>query len=136
MNIQNYGIILNVENFDACVDFYQRVFHLKEMFSKVDGEFRLSCLEFGNAYLMLETGGIAHSRGKDLGQSPTTLRFNVDNVLEAQHHLSECGIETDIIETDWGTIIRVNDPDGNPISIRDEVGFQRQVGRSQRQRKT
>ncbi|WP_211242398.1 hypothetical protein [Cobetia crustatorum] len=55
MDIQHQGIILNVYNFDDCVSFYKKAFDLAEMFLKVDGDFRLTCLEFGNSYLMLET---------------------------------------------------------------------------------
>ena len=51
MDIQNQGIILNVFNFDKCVSFYKTVFNLPEMFTKTDGDFRLTCLEFGSSYL-------------------------------------------------------------------------------------
>lgn len=126
MQIETYGIILNVEHFDECVDFYKTAFNLKERFSKEDGSFRLTCLEFGSSYLMIETGGIALSQGKSVDQNPTKLRLNVESVVDAQKHLSRCGISAEIIENDWGVIININDPDGNPISIRDESGFQKQ----------
>lgn len=128
MKIENHGIILNVENFDECVRFYRRMFQLNEMFSKTDGDFRLTCLEFGSAYLMIETGGVANGQGKSVEQCPTKLRFNVDSVVDAQKHLNAHGIEAVIVENDWGTIITINDPDGNPISIRDESGFHKQAG--------
>ena len=127
MEIENYGIILNVENFDECVGFYKNVLHLKELFSKVEGGFRLTCLEYGSSYLMIETGGVAQRQGKSVEQSPIKLRFNVKSVVEAGNHLGRCGISAEIIENDWGTVININDPDGNPISIRDESGFQRQT---------
>jgi len=127
MEIENYGIILNVKNFDECVNFYKNVFHLKEMFAKEDGDFRLNCLEFGSSYLMIETGGVAQSQEKTLEQCPTKLRFNVESVVEAKNHLSRCGIEAEIVENDWGTIINIIDPDGNPVSIRDESGFEKQA---------
>ena len=47
MNIQRYGIILNVEKYEECVNFYRDVLELKVMFSKVEGDFKLTCLEFG-----------------------------------------------------------------------------------------
>ena len=127
MDIQNQGIILNVYNFDDCVSFYKKAFDLAEMFSKVDGDFRLTCLEFGNSYLMLETGGVACDSEKDTSQNPTILRFNVANIQQALPHISKFDSNAKIIENDWGSIIRVVDPDGNPISIRDNSGFLNQL---------
>ncbi len=127
MKIENYGLILNVEKFDECVAFYQDVFHLKEMFSRIDGDFRLKCLEYGDAYLMIETGGVSQGQSKNLEQCPTKLRFNVESVMEAKNYLSGHGIEAEILENDWGAIININDPDGNPISIRDQAGFKHQT---------
>ena len=123
MNIQNQGIILNVCHFDLCVSFYKQVFKLPEMFTKVDGDFRLTCLAFGNSYLMLETGGVANDTEKNVAQNPTILRFNVANIDKALTHITQFFPNAHIIENDWGAIIRVSDPDGNPISIRDNAGF-------------
>ncbi|PSW55944.1 glyoxalase/bleomycin resistance/dioxygenase family protein, partial [Photobacterium kishitanii] len=127
MDIINQGIILNVFNFDKCVSFYKTVFNLPEMFSKVDGDFRLTCLKFGNSYLMLETGGIASESEKDFTKNPTILRFNVACIQSALEHISKFDSSAKIIEQGWGSIIRVVDPDGNPISIRDDYGFQRDL---------
>ncbi|WP_100642667.1 VOC family protein [Alteromonas facilis] len=123
MNIQRCGIILNVAHFDACVSFYQSLFGLQQEFSKVEGDFRLTCLEFGGAYLMIETGGVASDTEKTLSQSPTILRFNVEDIYaafeEAKHH----DPKAKLIDNDWGTIVRCVDPDGNPISIRESARF-------------
>lgn len=123
MKIDNYGIILNVFNFNECVSFYKTVFNLPEMFSKVDGDFRLTCLEFGNSYLMLETGGVACNTEKNVSQNPTILRFNVANINEAFEHILKFESNAQLIENDWGTIIRLIDPDGNPVSVREHAGF-------------
>ncbi len=127
MDIQNQGIILNVFNFDKCVSFYKTVFNLPEMFTKIDGDFKLTCLEFGSSYLMLETGGVASESEKDISQNPTILRFNVASIQKALEHICKFDSNAKIIENDWGSIIRVVDPDGNPISIRDNSGFQRHM---------
>ena len=126
MQIEDYGIILNVFNFEECVSFYKTVFDLPEMFSKVDGDFQLTCLKFGNSYLMLETGGVASSTEKDVSQNPTILRFNVADINDALAAISKYDNNAKIIENDWGSIIRVTDPDGNPISVRDNSGFKAQ----------
>jgi lactoylglutathione lyase len=127
VDILNQGIILNVFNFDECVSFYKKVFNLPEMFSKIDGDFRLTCLKFGDGYLMLETGGFASESEKNQAQNPTILRFNVASIQQALTHISKFDSNASIIENDWGSIIRVIDPDGNPISIRDNAGFQRDL---------
>ena len=83
MNTQRYGIILNVENYDECVVFYRDVLELKLMFSKVDGDFKLTCLEFGYGYLMIETEGFAEPNGKSIKSCPSKLRFNVPDIEAA-----------------------------------------------------
>lgn len=123
MEIERCGIILNVAHFDECVSFYQSLFGLPELFSKVDGDFRLTCLEFGSAYLMLETGGVACATEKTLSQSPTILRFNVADVRDAFESVLKHDDQAKLIENEWGTIVRCTDPDGNPISIRESSGF-------------
>jgi lactoylglutathione lyase len=127
VDIQNQGIILNVFNFDKCVSFYKKAFNLSEMFTKIEGDFRLTCLEFGNSYLMLETGGIACYSEKNISQNPIILRFNVSCIYKALKHIVQFSPDAQIIENDWGSIIRVIDPDGNPISIRDNSGFLSQM---------
>lgn len=127
MNIDSYGIILNVENFDECVAFYKNVFNLSEMFTKEEGDFKLACLAFGESYLMLETGGVASISEKVAYQNPTALRFNVSDIHEALAFINKYDSQARILESKWGAIIRVMDPDGNPISIRDQAGFLKQV---------
>ena len=127
MDIKRYGVILNVHLFEECVNFYKSVFQLQEIFSKVDSEFRLTCLEFGSSYLMIETGGIASVEGKNVAQNPVKLRFNVSDIHQACEILNRKGVQAAVIETEWGSVININDPDGNPISIRDDAGFQNQI---------
>ncbi len=127
MKIEKHGIILNVEKFDECVAFYKDLFDLPEVFSKIEGAFRLTCLEFGDSYLMIETEGVASSSGKDVSQCPTKLRFNVLDIHKALECVCYYGVYAEIIENDWGSIISIFDPDGNRISIRDESGFKKQV---------
>ncbi|NVK25740.1 MAG: glyoxalase/bleomycin resistance/dioxygenase family protein [Gammaproteobacteria bacterium] len=124
MNIERFGIILNVEHFDQCVAFYQSLFGLKALFSKQEGDFRLTCLEFGDAYLMIETGGVAAESEKSLVESPSTLRFHVQSVHAILGLVQQYDPTAKLHDTDWGIIIRCIDPDGNPISIRESAGFE------------
>jgi lactoylglutathione lyase len=124
VEIDRFGIILNVENFDDCVSFYKSLFGLKEMFIKRNGDFRLTCLEYGSAYLMIETGGIASESEKTILQNSAVLRFNVEDTQVIMDLVLHHDKTARRIETDWGYIIRCIDPDGNPISIRESVGFE------------
>ena len=124
MNIERCGIILNVSNLDACVEFYQSLFGLREMFSKVDGDFRLTCLEFGSAYLMLENDGVASDAATIPAQGAAILRFNVSDIEQAHADALKHDDKATLIRNDWGTIVRCRDPDGNPISIRESAGFE------------
>ncbi|MCC2614893.1 glyoxalase/bleomycin resistance/dioxygenase family protein [Aestuariibacter halophilus] len=124
MDIERFGIILNVANFDDCVSFYKSLFGLRELFTKRDGDFRLTCLEFGSAYLMIETGGVAASQEKTFSQSPTVLRFHVEDTQKIIEQVQRYDLNAKRFQTDWGNIIRCIDPDGNPISIRESSGFE------------
>ena len=127
MNIQRYGIILNVEKYEECVNFYRDVLELKVMFSKVEGDFKLTCLEFGSAYLMIETGGFAEPKGKSVKACPSKLRFNVADIEVAYTRINSFEISAELIKSDWGSTINIHDPDGNRIGIRDEISFERQI---------
>ena len=123
MDVERCGIILNVAKFDECVSFYKNLFGLAEMFSRVDGDFKLTCLEFGSAYLMIESGGVACSSEKTVAQNPAILRFNVADIHKALAAVRKHDANAELIHNDWGTIIRCTDPDGNPVSIRESAGF-------------
>lgn len=120
MKIARHGIILNTENYDDCVKFYRELFGLKTLFEKDDG---LTCLEYGDGYLMIETEGKAVPIGKSIEQNSTKLRFNVEDLQEALRDIRAYGIQAEIETFDWGSTINIFDPDGNRIGIRDEAGF-------------
>lgn len=130
MEIQRTGIILNTENYDACVAFYRELFDLPLMFEKVDGDFRLTCLELGGCYLMIETQGWAKPTGKAVAENASKLRFNVADIELARQKIIAFGLEAEISENSWGSTINIVDPDGNRIGIRDELGFSDQCGDS------
>ena len=127
MDIQRFGIILNVENFNECVEFYKNVFNLKALFSGEEGDFKLVCLEFGDAYLMIETDGFASSEGKSIENCPGKLRFNVSDIELAVGNLKKYGIESNLLVNPWGKAVNFYDPDGNRVGVRDEEGFLQQI---------
>ncbi|MGS0467958.1 VOC family protein [Cobetia marina] len=122
-NVARYGLILNTERFDECVAFYQGLFELPLLFSKEDSGFRLTCLAYGDGYLMIEQGGRAIEGGKSSEQGSAKLRFNVSDIEKALAEVRAWGIEAEIEETPWGRTIHLHDPDGNRVGIRDEAGF-------------
>jgi lactoylglutathione lyase len=123
MEISRTGIILNTENYDACISFYQKIFGLPVMFKKDEGKFKLTCFKFGGAYLMIENDGLAKPSGKTVAENSTKLRFHVEDIHKTLKQLKYHGIDAKLQEFDWGTTINIFDPDGNRISIRDEARF-------------
>ena len=127
MKVERYGIILNTENYEECVRFYREVFDLKLMFQLDDQDSRLTCLELGETYLMIEGEGVAGTGEKSVTQCPSKLRFNVEDIEAARDRLKEFGIAAEVNRFNWGATINICDPDGNRIGIRDEPGFRKQM---------
>lgn len=121
MNIEQYGIILNVEKYDECVSFYKNLFGLTETYSKIEGDFKLTCLDMGGTYLLIETGGIANTSEKTMSQNSTKLRFNVEDLPAALIEVQKYFKNAQINEYDWGSTINIHDPDGNRIGIRNRA---------------
>lgn len=119
MEITKPGIILFTENYERCVIFYRDLLGFELLFETP----LLSCLEFGGAYLMVETGGVEKKGGKTRAENPTTIRLNVEDVEAAAQELRTHGINVAISEHSWGTIGTFNDPDGNKCQLKDSVRF-------------
>ncbi|PAU71153.1 VOC family protein [Vreelandella alkaliphila] len=126
-NVVRYGVILNTEHYLECVAFYRELFGLHQLFERDEGGFKLTCLEFGHGYLMVERGGKAKKGVKSPEESSFKLRFNVDDLEEALRVIRSWGIQTTIIENAWGRTINIADPDGNRVGIRDDAGFVNQI---------
>lgn len=124
MQLKRTGVILNTENFDACVAFYRDVFGLGVLFTRHDDDFRLSCLDVGDgSYLMIETEGVARPSGKSLAENAAKLRFHVDDIDAAYRRLMSFGIDAELKRCSWGTTINCYDPDGNRVGLRCEREF-------------
>ena len=127
MQISRTGIIVNVEKYAECFDFYRHVLGLPILFQKSELNFELCCFEFLDSYLMLESGGVADVQGKSVKKSPIKIRFNVDDINQASKHLQQKGINHVVEWYDWGANINIFDPDGNRIGIRDEQKFKQEI---------
>lgn len=77
-NVARYGIILNTENYAECVAFYRGLFGLCQLFERDEEGFKLTCLEFGHGYLMVEQGG-AKQRTASIRKKKVAL--NCDSTL-------------------------------------------------------
>ena len=124
MKFERTGLILWVEKYDECVVFYRDVLGLRIMHQKREGDFALTCFEFGGSYLMIETGGVAKAGPKTVEENPVKLRFNVADIETARKHLREKGLNVEIEHFNWGSTINITDPDGNHVGIRDEEKFE------------
>lgn len=126
-NVARYGIILNTENYVECLAFYRDLFGLRQLFERDENGFKLTCLEFGHGYLMIEEGGQAKDGVKTPAEGSFKLRFTVDDMDEALKEIRSWGIQASITENAWGRTINISDPDGNRVGVRDELGFVHQV---------
>lgn len=114
-HIQTHGIILGTERYDACLAFYRDIIGLPVWYEKKG----LTCLRFGNGYLMIETGGMARDARKPNSENPTMLRFNVDDVEAMAALLERDAVSVQIKEYNWGTVGIFIDPDGNACELKD-----------------
>lgn len=116
MNVAQYGIILFVEKYEECVEFYRDVLALEVAYAKDS----LTCFRFGSAYLMVEQGGRSSRQEKGRNQNPTVLRFDVTNLEAAAEALQGKGVSVERQSFDWGHIGVFTDPDGNRCELKCE----------------
>ena len=124
MEIARTGVILNTENYDACAAFYQDLFNLDFISEKEEENgFKLTCLSFGDSYLLIETEGFAKPTGKSIKENCTKLRFNVIDLEGALTSIKAHGVDAEITKNSWGNTINIYDPDGNRVGIREGTTF-------------
>ena len=125
INIDRYGILLHVEKYEACVEFYRHCLNLPVELQKSEPAQRLTIFSLGNAYLMVEPGGLATDAPKTATENPVTLRLNTASVEQTADRLRQAGIHVAIQSYEWGTIGDFLDPDGNRCQLRDAGTFGR-----------
>lgn len=109
------GLILFTENYEACLGFYRDTLGLNQVYQKRG----LTVLQFGSAYLMVETSGVASTGMKSHAQNPVTLRFNVADVESTAEMLRGRGVEVAVHHWDWGITGLMLDADGNRVELKD-----------------
>jgi lactoylglutathione lyase len=123
MNTDRCGIILNTQNYEACVAFYGETLGLPQAPDITPDDPEITCFDLGGAYLMIETGGCAQSGTKPIEHCPTKFRFNVEDVESTATSLRESGVDVEVLHYSWGTIAEFCDPDGNRCALRSVRGF-------------
>ncbi|PEN12666.1 glyoxalase [Longibacter salinarum] len=122
MSFTRTGVILYVDEYVECVDFYRDVIGLPVAFDTPD----LTCFEFGASYLMVERGDDDHGSTPDTRHS-MCLRINVPDVRARADALARQGIGVDYQEHDWGTVAKFTDPAGNLCAFKDDETFEKQM---------
>ena len=118
--IEQPGLLLFTEHYDACVHFYRDVLGF-EVFAEKPS---LVVFRFGSGYLMVEGNGVAAPGGKSRAQSPVTMRLNVADVAAVATRLGAEGVPVKVESFAWGTIGSFLDPDGNRLELRNHFdGF-------------
>jgi lactoylglutathione lyase len=114
MDVIRNGLILFVEKYEACVEFYKRALSLSIWYAKPD----LTCFRFGQSYLMVERGGVAADSEKTRALSPVILRLNVVDIEAACVELQSLGVASaTVTRFPWGRVVHFLDPDGNSIQL-------------------
>ncbi|MGF1689164.1 VOC family protein [Photobacterium japonica] len=114
------GIILKTERYQDCLSFYSNILGLNVVSEKIDGDFMMSELAFGDSYFLVETGGQYSSTAKGVDKNPITIRFDVADPSQVLALLRSHGVNADYYEYDWGKIVLVYDPDGNRVEFKAE----------------
>ncbi|KZL17542.1 MULTISPECIES: VOC family protein [unclassified Pseudovibrio] len=109
-----FGIILFVEDFKACENFYEHILGLEI----IEREGNLTTFRMGQNYLMVERGGHGSSHLKNRGQNPFVLRFNMNDIDASIETLRANNVQVKRQVFDWGTIAGFCDPDGNLCELK------------------
>jgi lactoylglutathione lyase len=101
------GLVVFVEQYSQCVEFYRDLFRLTVLMEKPN----ITSFLWGQLYFQIEDS-------VTLGIPPTRnliLRQNVSDVRARQQALSQQGIALQVEEYDWGVVGYIFDPHGNKV---------------------
>ena len=109
------------------MNFYSRILELPILFVLDNEHSKLTCLELGGNYLMIEPCETMLSNSQGRSRNPVCIRFNVEDVETAADEPANRGVSVTIRNEVWGTVGDFKDPDGNWCSLRDERTFMQQI---------
>jgi lactoylglutathione lyase len=101
------GVILFVDKFPECVDFYENKIQIPIQMRK-EGIVRFS---FGPMYLQIEDVRVFNSKPS----KNVIIRVNSDNVKAIQEKFNLSGVHLEYYDFEWGEIANVLDPSGNKL---------------------
>lgn len=113
MKADEIGVLLNVKNYTACIEFYEKTLGLKVRLKKP----HLTNFQFGQGYLLVEKADTHPSHPRHSTNHPIILRINVPDVQQAVWHLRGKEVEVEFNSYDWGDIGHFHDPDGNRLEF-------------------
>lgn len=115
MEFREFGLILFVERYEECIEFYKNKLRLNVRRVKDS----LVSFELPHGYLMVERGGVSSNLEKTRDKNPTIIRFDVEKLEPVVRQLEEQGIcfMKREVKFSWGSIAIIIDPDGNRIEL-------------------
>lgn len=113
MKVEETGVLINVKNYEACIEFYEKALELKVRLRKP----HLTNFQFGHGYLLVEKADSKTHAVHHFGKNPITMRINVPDVQQAIWHLRAKEVEVEFNSYDWGDIGHFHDPDGNRLEF-------------------
>lgn len=113
MRLRETGVVLTVTNYPECLAFYRDKLGLKIRKQKD----HLTCFDFGESYLLLETYNAGMGKSPVPFGGPNGLRMNVEDVDAAAGELRAKGVVVDRYDCDWGMIGVFHDPAGNKLEL-------------------
>jgi lactoylglutathione lyase len=113
MKTDETGVLLWSKNYDACVEFYEKVLELKVHLKKP----YLTHFDFGESYLIVEKEDPQWGAIQRGGKQPFILRINVSDVQHAIWDLRAKEVEVEFNSYDWGETGQFHDPDGNILQF-------------------
>lgn len=76
---------------------------------------------------MVERGGVASTKSKEVRDNPCTLRMNVADVAKAAETVQSFGVEVVCKEYDWGSIAKFTESNDNICEFKDSRTFDLQL---------
>lgn len=115
MDFREFGVILFVERYEECINFYKNILKIDVRKEKEN----LVTFNISSGYLMVEKGGNGSSIEKNREQNPIVLRFDVISLEASVKQIKDQGVLflEEHLAFDWGTIAVLLDPDGNRIEL-------------------
>lgn len=124
MKVARTGLILYVQHYEACIQFYTEILELPLLFKNEN----LTSFDFFGTYLMVEKEDrVAYLNNISEIKNTLCIRMNVADVYTISEVLKNKNISVNYQEHSWGNVAKFKDPEGNLLAFKDELGFVKQI---------